>query len=520
MPQQVLLVLPERLRRQGFDELLREVLVSMLRGPDGTQPGIADARSRADAGALLRPDGGFDLIAVHLDIPADNKSCPDEGADMGLEFLRTVRNRGISTPCILLADSISGRLLAKARDISQCELVETGTGLDEDFEKSIVKLLKKHDSHDQANEGICTATVEITIDRGLVAYVVRCRGSQQYYGPGRHNIDVGQLERLARDTRRVEQIQEYPEWMEAFRDLGGDLTKLLIRSDGDFSMHLGIARGKARDENLRIRFSIDRDVHPVALEALLKPEPQGQFWMLEVPVSRRLNTAAWRPPLFQDEVTRTGPLNCLIVEADAGGYVPGLKNLPELKHVPIECQWLEGFLKESNGSNRRVRFDRVERVSRATVNGSPFRDRVRELLNDGTEWHVVHYGGHSYYDADKGAGYIFLPGENRIEAIDIAEFVDWLKSARASFVCLSSCRSSHDAFAFELAQKQVPALLGFRWEIDDSAANEHTQTFYKELLTGEPSLELAFQRTRKQMHLKDKANRIWAAPMMILQMTD
>jgi CheY-like chemotaxis protein len=518
MPQQVLLVLPERLRRQSLDELLEEALVSVLGGPDGKQLKIANAGSRADADALLGFDVSFDLVVAHLDIPADNKSCPDEGADIGLEFLKSMRNSA-STPCILLADSIGGRLLAKTKDISRCELVETGTGLDEDFAKSIARVMKKHDSPGQADEEICTATVEITIDRGLVTHVVRCRGSRQYYGPGRRTIDVDRLKRLARDARRVEQIQGYPDWMEALRDLGADLTELLIRSDGDFSMHLGIARGMARDENLRIRFSIDRDVHPVALEALLKPELEGQFWMLEAPVSRRLNTEAWRLPLFQDEVTRTGPLNCLIIEADASGYVPGLENLAELKHVPIECQWLEGFLKEPTRSNRRVRFERVERVSKA-VNGTSFRDRVRDLLTDGTEWHVVHYGGHSHYDADRGVGHVFFPGERRIEAIDIAELVDWLKSAQTSFVFLSSCRSSHDAFVFELAQKQVPAIVGFRWEIDDQAAKEHTQIFYKELLTGEPSLELAFQRTRKQMHLKDKSNRIWAAPMMILQITD
>lgn len=92
---------------------------------------------------------------------------------------------------------------------------------------------------------------------------------------------------------------------------GGDLTDLLIMSDSDFLMHLstarGMARGMARDENLRIRFSIDRDAHPVALEALVKPEARDQFWMLEVPVSRRLNVPAWRLPLFQDEETRKGP---------------------------------------------------------------------------------------------------------------------------------------------------------------------------------------------------------------------
>lgn len=516
----ILLVLPEKVRRQGLEDLLRDAVASALAGSEGTPPRFAPARSRTDADELLALGSRFDLIVAHLDIPADGRSCPDETAELGLEFLKAVAAKGIEVPSILLVDSINGRLLAKARDLSRCELVETGVGLDEDLGKAIEKVLDKQDPGADVQKSICTATVDITIDRDLIAYTVRCRGSQQYFYPGRRSVESSRLERLARDTKRIERIRAYPDWVEALRDVGGDLTELLIKSDGEFGMHLGIARGMARDENLRIRFSIDRDVHPVALEALVKPEARDQFWMLEVPMSRKLKTPAWRLPLFQDEETRRGPLNCLIIESDIGGYVPQLKSLPELKHVRAECAWLENFLKETNGSNRRARFGRVERVSRATINGTSFRERVRELLSDGTEWHVIHYGGHSCYDERTKTGYIFLPGGNGIEPLDVTDFVAWLKAARASFVFLSSCQSSHDVFAFELARKEVPAILGFRWEIDDHAAEEHTRTFYSELLSGEPSLELAFQKTRCKMYEASKENMIWAAPMMILQITD
>jgi CHAT domain len=516
----VLLVLPERLRRQGLEGLLRDTVVSALPGSDGTSPSFATAVSQLDADELFKLGLQVDLIVVHLDIPPDSKSCPDETSDRGLEFLKVLKARGVDVPSILLVDSISGRLLSKARDLLRCELVETGVGLEEDLGKAIEKVLEEQGPSSDGKKPICTATVEITIDRDLIAYTVRCRGSQQYYYLGRRNVESGRFERLARDTKRIEQIHTYPDWVDALRDVGGDLTELLIRSDGDFGMHLGIARGMARDENLRIRFSIDRDIHPVALEALVKPEARDQFWMLEIPVSRKLKTPAWRLPLFQDEETRRGPLNCLIIESDVGGYVPEMKSLPALKHVSAECAWLEGFLKETNGSNRRARFGRVERISRATINGTSFKQRVRELLSDGTEWHVVHYGGHSYYDDRKKTGYIFFPGGNGIEPLDITDFVAWLKAARASFVFLSSCQSSHDAFAFELARKEVPAILGFRWEIDDHAAKEHTKTFYTELLNGDPSLELAFQKTRSRMYETSKENMIWAAPMMILQITD
>lgn len=524
MPGRILLVLPERLRRQGLEALLRDAVASVLAGSDVTPPKFAAAVSRRDADELLEVASPFDLIVAHLDIPADGRSCPDETADRGLEFLKAVEAKGTSVPSILLVDSINGRLLSKARDLLRCEVVETGVSLDEDLGKAIEKVLDKQAPGGGAQKPICTATVEITIDRDLMTYTVRCIGSQQYYYPGRRNVESSRFEKLARETKRIERIHTYPDWVEALRDVGGDLTELLIKSDGEFSMHLGIARGLARGiagaENLRIRFSIDRDVHPIALEALVKPEARDQFWMLEVPVSRKLKMPAWRLPLFQDEETRKGPLNCLIIESDVGGYVPELKNLSELKHVTAECAWLEHFLKETKGSNRRTQFQRVERISRASINGTSFKERVRELLSDGTEWHVVHYGGHSYYDERRQTGYVFFPGGSGIEPLDLTDFAAWLKTARASFVFLSSCQSSHDVFAFELARKEVPAILGFHWEIDDCAAKEHTQTFYSELLSGEPSLELAFQKTRSRMYEASKENMIWAAPIMILQITD
>jgi CHAT domain len=515
MSRRVLLVLPERLRRLGVEDLLRDAVVVALAGSDGKPPNFAAAMSRTDADELLGLGSRFDLIIAHLDIPADGRSCPDETAEQGIDFLEAVRRGGTSTPCILLADALNTRLFARARDLARCELIQTGVGLGEDLEQAVTRALTAQD------EQICTASVDITIDRDLVAYNFRCRGPQPHSYPGRRRVDADRFDSLAIQAKLLEDIKTYPRWMEALHLIGKNLTDLLIKQDGIFGMHLGVVRTLAgEDRNLRIRFEVGRDLHPIALEALLNPYAEDQFWMLEVPLSRRLRTAAWRLPLFHDERTRLGPLNCLILESDLGGYVPGLKKLPDLEHVPDECAWLEGFLKEATGSNRRIRFDRVERVSRKSINGTPFRDRVRDLLNDGTEWHLVHYGGHSYYDEDKDTGYVFFPGERGLEPIDIAEFVDWLRNARASFVFLSSCHSSHDAFAFELAHKQVPAILGFRWEIEDSAAKEHTRMFYTELFTGEPSLELAFQRTRKQMHHRDKANKIWAAPMMILQMAE
>jgi hypothetical protein len=86
---------------------------------------------------------------------------------------------------------------------------------------------------------------------------------------------------------------------------------------------------------------------------------------------------------------------------------------------------------------------------------------------------------------------------------------------------LSSCQSCEENFAFELADKDIPAVIGFRWPVNNFKAREHARTFYQHLFK-ERSLERAFLRTRQDMHSKymqesDRMDKSWAASMLILQ---
>ena len=69
---------------------------------------------------------------------------------------------------------------------------------------------------------------------------------------------------------------------------------------------------------------------------------------------------------------------------------------------------------------------------------------------------------------------------------------------------------------FELARQKIPAIIGFRWDIIDDQAAEHARIFYKYLFK-EKSLEYAFLKTRTDMYNRDDKHRIWAAPILIMQ---
>jgi hypothetical protein len=130
----------------------------------------------------------------------------------------------------------------------------------------------------------------------------------------------------------------------------------------------------------------------------------------------------------------------------------------------------------------------------------------------------VHYAGHSLYAEDK-TGYVFFPGEKFAEAVKIDVFSQHLRNAQVRFVYLSSCQSSEDDFVFQLANNLVPAILGFRWKIDDNKAKDYALKFY-EYLFKHRSLEQAFLEARRYVHDKYEDNRIWALPLLILQRSD
>jgi hypothetical protein len=281
---------------------------------------------------------------------------------------------------------------------------------------------------------------------------------------------------------------------------------------------------------------IERDYHPVALEALLEPDypvafnamppsnvnPDDRFWMLTAPMTRKLTVQGQVGPLFGDDETRFEPINCLIIEADVEGWVPGAGYLPKLSNVRDEADFLEQRLRREQGQSG-GRVAHVKRINLHTLSsGVSFRQHVEETLKGGPVWHLVHFAGHSYYDEESKEGSVFFPGAaldddsgRDIEQVDIDEFAMWLDHTR--FVYLSSCRNSEDHIGFDLARHGVPALVSFRWNIEDDKASEYARTFYEALLEEPPSLEQTFMKARHEMHERYRENRIWAALMLILQ---
>ncbi len=226
-----------------------------------------------------------------------------------------------------------------------------------------------------------------------------------------------------------------------------------------------------------------------------------------------------------DKVTINSPINCLIIESAVEGQVSGdFPNFGPLSNVPEEAKWLQNFLKGKEQVKPIVKVDRVLRIQEKNVpKGKSFHQYVREILREDCLWHIVHYAGHSYYDDKEHKGYVIFPGPRggkvHGEAVEIERFAQWLRDSTC-FIYLSSCHSSESNIVFELAKEGVPAIVGFRWDIDDKRAAEHARVFYTDLLAGSQSLDYAFLKARQETYESCNKDKTWAAPMLILQMLD
>lgn len=502
----------------------------------------------------------FDLIIVHLHIPPEPQSPLDPSAQMGLAFLQELHKNKRPIPSILVAPAKNEALSLEVKKLGDTDLVLSGANLLDDLRLNVQKKLKTA-YREPAAQPVHTVeepkkkkekifgNVDIWLNLHSQPYsATHCPGQfdMHIYKPGEPKTFIGSgplwldwstLYNLATKSRELENIDEYPwpRWKEELEALGGSLRMEICEKEENFQKHFKCLLKKVHNniQNTRIRFKLSlaqkddqdpraqlsADLQAVVLEALL--DDQRKFLMLQAPIFRRLDPSMvaeeeyeYKFPLFYRE-NGEKILKCLIIEADTCGYVSleqkncqVEKYLARLTHLRNESQELEKFLRH-NHEVLRLSEDRLpEKVS--------FKEWVAQTLEQEGPWDLVHYAGHSLYISEDRTGYVFFPGDKTAEPMNIKDLSIFLRRAQARFVYLSSCQSSRDDFVFELANNLVPAILGFRWEIDDDKAKEYAVKFYQYLLQHR-SLEQAFLQARRYVYKKYEDNRIWASPLLILQ---
>jgi len=273
-------------------------------------------------------------------------------------------------------------------------------------------------------------------------------------------------------------------------------------------------------EHARIRFSVDAQTGGILLETLVMPDrvtSQLEFCMKKAPIFRKLGSRGARQPLFQDPSRREEPVDCLLVQGCTAKFdlgQPHAKELPAASQAKAEIDWLADYLdvhREEYGIG-------TVRVLRYGQQEGSFARAIEDALAD-RDYELVHYAGHSGLDAAGQARLYLGPGAG--EQPEVGDFSRWAREVQ--FVFLSSCQSANSQFIVKLVDKDVPAVIGYAWPVQDGPAMAFARAFYRELLEGgrdRRRLEYSFMAAKQALHTAWPDASHWAAPLLFMQVMD
>jgi hypothetical protein len=275
-------------------------------------------------------------------------------------------------------------------------------------------------------------------------------------------------------------------------------------------------------EAVRLRFHLDSGTSQLLVETLGESLPGDEenkvkYWMLSAPICRKYGSHGERAPLFKDDVSQKGSINCLIIQGQADAFEAGPPVRLQLPAIPLARQEAVHLGKTWDKHKADFRIDTLRLMQPEYYEGKNYGEEVRTVLSKG-HWHLVHYAGHS--TILDGRGYLIL-GNGPDDILDIDTFA---RSTRdTQFVFLNSCSSARGEFIARLVEKNIPAVLGYAWPLDDTAALSFSKKFYEELFNGKKStrfLEYSFMRAKAHLYNTMQDQPAWAAPLLFLQTND
>jgi hypothetical protein len=307
-------------------------------------------------------------------------------------------------------------------------------------------------------------------------------------------------------------LRETDNWQQLFELIG----KTLLEEIPITTLTRELASDIGDQEKIHFRFNISaRNEQLAHLPFELIQHPDRVSFMRQIsPIARRL--------ILEPEqlIRRMGSLSkdhfgsvlCVFSDVEGVFSVPSCtfgndkkKRFGHLKGLEEEWQAINGAY--SNSSTKCEKLD--------LTSNDPIGDLERALEPG---YDIVHYSGHSIR-ADNGEVFLVLPeGRNvgQLEKLRIRDFADMASRAGARLVILSSCESSSvDAIA-RLAQYGISSVIGFRWEVLDSASKIFTSHLYKKLAAHEP-LARAFLLALKEIMQREVNTPTFASPVLMLQ---
>jgi hypothetical protein len=303
----------------------------------------------------------------------------------------------------------------------------------------------------------------------------------------------------------------------------GNLVYGALMNPAKSALEAGLERGLrplGGMEYARIRFNVDEKTHGILLETLAKPSTDGaraDFLMMRTPMFRKLGGQGGRYPLFQDPGRRNEPVNCLLIQGcvnEFNGIPPLSRRFNALPSAEAEIDWLHAFLQANKAE---FGIGQIELLRYGEHEGTFAQSIDRALAR--TQFQMIHYAGHSALDSDLRPWLVF--GRHDDDLVDAAQFAVWAREVR--FVFMSSCESANSQVIYQLVERDVPAVVGYSWPVQDRIALEFARTFYSKLFGDGPHrrlLDYSFMTAKRALHTLCPQQAHWAAPLLFMQVLD
>lgn len=269
--------------------------------------------------------------------------------------------------------------------------------------------------------------------------------------------------------------------------------------------------------HLYYRFTVrDGEFDFVPLE-LVATANNGEYLRSASPLARRVSvpTVHYDPERAAGARGRKGPVNVLFILSNVDGSVSipphrfkGLDPFPlrELGHIRTECEQTTELYGRENVQvcDLQVGANNFQTLTAAFAKGP---------------YDIVHFAGHSVRSDQTGDVFLVLPG--LAEALPVAygaeDFAAQASQAGARLVILSSCEGASCRSLSRLAAFGIPAVVGFRWEIDDEDAGIFTPALHDALRGRELPVMQAFQEALRAVKGPAQERLSWFSPVLMLQ---
>jgi hypothetical protein len=497
--------------REEIERTVREVTKSWAGN-------IVQASHAEAARAALFSNGASDcrMIVVGVALPKDAATpLRESDGSHGIDLVRALRSQRLTMPAVFTAEHADSGLYQAMRALPPSRFVRLGPDWGADLALQLSDIpLGAHTTRYRRG---------LNLDMRLLK-----QWSWQLDGEGvedggeiyRNESILEEIQSLSGAIARDRSGQTWPTLLNSIRK---QLNELFFRAtlNEKFNSGLLLNIGRFGARNARVRFTVDEATHDLFLEALQDPENSRSFWMLKAPIYRRYDRPGKGFALFKDRASRQGKISCLIIaanpaECEALG-APWNTPLEELPKLMPEVEAIQRVLEDEMARPGGC-IGKVE-VFRAVDHPGAAEDALERVLQQET-WHLVHFVGHAVRSGSDGA--LVLDGAQGA-VLSADRLAGQLAEAQTQFLYLSSCKSADAYFVMRLVDKSLPAVLGYRWPVQDDKAFAFARYFYKALFEDEESrkyLEYALLNAKCKLHDDSTGNAsdpTWAAPVLVMQ---